>query len=247
MRIIISPSKKMHVNTDVFAARAMPCCLDKTALVLERLKALSADELKALWKVSDALLDENIQRLETIDINKAISPALFSYIGMQYESMGTNCLDDEALSYLDEHLFILSAFYGYLHIFDAISPYRLEMQSRLSLGSCKNLYDFWAPSYKELFNQDGDIILNLASKEYSKAIERVLDDKKRLVTCSFVEKVGDSYKEKGTYAKMARGSMVRYLASIKADDLESVKSFDLGYSFDNELSCDNMLVFVRQK
>ena len=99
----------------------------------------------------------------------------------------------------------MSGFYGLLRPMDGIVPYRLEMQAKIHMSGYKNLYDFWKDGiYREL-TKDTQVILNLASKEYSKCIESYLGEKDRFITCIFAEEVSGKCVQKATMAKMARG------------------------------------------
>ena len=130
--------------------------------------------------------------------------------------------------------------------FDGVVPYRLEMQAKASVDGFSNLYDFWGESlYREVID-DSRIIVNLASKEYSKAVERHLQPDDTFITCVFGELIGGKVVQKGVYVKMARGEMVRYLANVQADEPEQIKQFTWSdYAFDEARSTDTTLVFVR--
>ena len=149
--------------------------------------------------------------------------------------------------YVQEHLRILSAFYGVLKPMDGVTPYRLEMQSKAKINGCADLYDFWKDSlYKEVRDESG-IIINLASKEYSKCIEKYLEKDDIYITVNFCEKSGERLVTKGTYAKMARGEMVRFMAENSIYDPEEIKKFDrLNYVFRQDLSNDREYVFEKR-
>ena len=246
MHIIISPSKKMHIQNDVFAPKATPRFINRSKLILDTLKTYSDEKLQKLWGVSDSLFASCKETLLNIDFKKASSPALFSYIGLQYDSLGTNSLDEKSLCYLENRLFILSGFYGVLKPYDAIVPYRLEMQAKMSVSGFKDLYAFWFETMHDFFNHAiDDTILDLASKEYSKAVSKAIDDKKRIIKVSFLDRTKDGkLKEFGTYSKKARGAMLRFMAENAIDDINCLKDFNLGYIFDKSLSDANMLCFV---
>ena len=94
---------------------------------------------------------------------------------------------------------------------------------------------------------DSRIIINLASKEYSKCIEKYLTSKDRYITITFCEMSGDKMVTKGTYAKMARGEMVRFIAENNIENPVEIQKFDrLGYSFRSDLSSDSEYVFERK-
>ena len=149
------------------------------------------------------------------------------------------------LDYLREHLRILSGFYGLLRPFDGVTPYRLEMQAKLAVGGCRDLYRFWGDRLARQLASETDFVLNLASKEYSKAVEPHLPGNVRFLTCTFGEWKDGKVMEKGTQCKMARGQMVRWMAENKIEDPEDLQAFDqLGYRFHEELSAENQYVFL---
>ena len=147
--------------------------------------------------------------------------------------------------YVQEHLRILSGFYGVLKPLDGVTPYRLEMQAKASVNGFRNLYDFWGDSlYREVFPEDR-VIINLASKEYSKCVEKYLQPQDTYITVVFGELVRDKVVTNGVYAKMARGEMVRFMAETGAQHPEQIKAFDRGYRFDEKRSTDTEYVFIR--
>lgn len=148
--------------------------------------------------------------------------------------------------YIQDHLRILSAFYGALRPMDGVTPYRLEMQAKASIRGEKNLYSLWGSRLYEAVRDDSGIIINLASKEYSKCIEKYLTKEDRYITITFCEKAGEKLGTKGTYAKMARGEMVRFMAENKIEDPKEIQKFDrLGHVFREELSFETEYVFER--
>ena len=246
MQIIISPAKKMRVDNDDIGAARLPVFLSKTEELLAALRALDYKALQNLWQCNDAIAELNYNRLQRMDLRRNVTPAVFSYDGLQYQHIAPNVLDEVALAYLDKHLKILSGFYGILSAFDGVVPYRLEMQARLACGGAKNLYAFWGRSlYDELVKKDNEV-LNLASKEYSKAVEPYVADDVRFVSCVFGSLQNGKVKVKATEAKMARGEMVRRCAEANAQYIDDVKNFTVnGYSFAEELSSASEFVFVK--
>ena len=170
MRIIISPAKKMNRDTDSFAPEGLPAFLPETRRVLSALEALSPAQLQALWKCSDAIARENVERLRTMDLERGLTPALFAYEGIQYQYLAPGVLEREALDYVKEHLRILSGFYGLLRPMDGVTPYRLEMGAKLAVDGCRDLYAFWGERLALALAAETDLVLDLASKEYSRAV-----------------------------------------------------------------------------
>lgn len=242
MKIIISPAKQM-VYEDVLEYRDMPVYLDKTEQLMKYLKGLSYDELKRLLACNDKIAELNYDRYSAMDLKKGLTPAVMSYDGIQYKYMQPQVLDEGGIEYLDRHLRILSGFYGALRPFDGVVMYRLEMQARLKTDFCKNLYDFWG---SDIYNAvRDDVILNLASEEYSKAVRRFAEPGIRFVDCVFGSVENGRIKEKGVYVKMARGEMVRLMAENRIEDIEDIKKLDvLNFRYNAELSDKDRFVFI---
>lgn len=258
MRIIISPAKKMEECTEIFESGALPEYLEKTKVLYKRLSAMTEAELKAVFCANDQITHQNFLRYRSMDVTRTLIPALLSYIGIQYQYMAPQLFSYQEWDYVREHLRILSGFYGILRPDDKITPYRLEMQAKLDVEDAErkteNLYDFWGNSlYRSLIGkEEKPVILNLASKEYSKAIEPYLTPDVRYVTCIFgvlESKEGKTkVKVKATEAKMARGEMVRYMAQNRIEEIEEIKEFSrLGYRYRDDLSDRNNFVYIKQK
>ena len=247
MKIIISPAKKMNVDTDVFGHTDLPVFLSRTKELMDYMKGLSFSEAKKLWSCNDKIAEQNFERYATMDLERQLTPAIISYEGIQYQYMSPMVFSEECLDYVQKHLRILSGFYGVLKPFDGVTPYRLEMQAKASVGSFKDLYEYWGDSLYQELTSDGDhVILNLASKEYSKCIEKYVGKGDLFVTCIFGELIDGKVVQKGTLAKMARGEMVRFLAENQVDTLEDVKQFQgLGYHLSEELSSAKEFVFIK--
>ena len=130
MKIIISPAKKMNIDDDIFEYRSKPVFFEQAEEIMNYMKNLSYDECKTIWKCSDKLAQVNYDRVVNMDLNYRLTPALFSYEGIQYQYMGARVLSRDALEYLQDNLRILSGFYGILKPLDGVVPYRLEMQSK---------------------------------------------------------------------------------------------------------------------
>lgn len=248
MRIILSPAKKMNVDTDSIPVSGLPQFLTDTEYLLEILRQLSREELKTLWKCNDQITDLNVSRLQNMDLRRNLTPAILSYEGIQYQYMAPNVFTDRALKYVQQHLRILSGFYGVLRPLDGVTPYRLEMQAKLKTGGKQDLYGFWGSRLADAICAETDCILNLASKEYSMAVFRHLPASVRFITCVFGEEKEGKIVEKGTMCKMARGEMVRFLAENGIEDPKDARSFrGLGYRFAESRSDETTYVFVRQE
>lgn len=246
MKIIISPAKKMRCDSDSFPINNIPYFINKTELLLYELKNLPDLQLQQLWKCSDSIAKPNIERIRNMDLYSNLTPAIIAYEGIQYQQMAPNVFDYESFEYLEKHLRILSGFYGILRPFDGVVPYRLEMQTKLSVSGFANLYDYWSDSIAKFLIQDTNLILNLASREYSRVITPHLPETVKFLTCSFGEIKNDRVIEKGTLCKMARGRMVRWIAENKISDFESIKFFtELRYKFSEKYSNENNYCFIK--
>ncbi|MCU6762329.1 Protein of uncharacterised function (DUF328) [uncultured Roseburia sp.] len=247
MKIIISPAKKMNTDTDTLAVEGLPVYLHRTKKILSYLQGLSRQQAKELWKCNDKLTDLNYQRIQQMELARALTPAVLSYEGIQYQYMAPGVLDEDSLQYLQDHLRILSGFYGILNPFDGVVPYRLEMQAKAGVDGCRDLYEFWGSSLYESLAKETDCILNLASKEYSRCIEKYLEPEIMFITVVFGQMKEGKVIQKGTLAKMARGEMVRYMAENGIEDLERVKGFDrLNFIYAPERSDEKIIVFLQK-
>ena len=159
--------------------------------------------------------------------------------------MAPDVFSDQGLQYIQDHLRILSGFYGLLRPFDGIVPYRLGMGDRAHVAGTASLYQFWGRRLADSLYWDDQLVLDLASVEYEQAIRPYVTGERRLVKCIFGEEVAGRVKQKATQAKMARGTMVRYLAENDIHDLAGVKKFAVGgYRFRPEFSTADSLAFT---
>ena len=247
MRIIISPAKKMNMDTDSLPIRTLPRFLGRTEELLALLRAMSPEELKALWKCNDRLVRLNVERLADMNLRSQLTPAILAYEGIQYQYMAPGVFTGEELEYVQEHLRILSGFYGVLRPFDGVLPYRLEMQARLKTPEGKDLCEFWGDTLAAEVFGETDCVVNLASREYSQCLSRYVPSGARFITCVFGERKDGKIVEKGTMCKMARGEMVRYLAENRAEDPEQMRDFDrLQYRFSPADSDGHTYTFIRE-
>lgn len=207
--------------------------------------------------------------LRAAAVSRAVGPAITSYVGIQYRSMAPEVLDAHALEWLQRHLWILSALYGCVRPFDAVQPYRLEMAAKLQVDGAKDLlYGFWggdiasaicgsaasrrpgAPDGREPSAED-IVVVNLASVEYSKAVLPYLPERASHVTVVFGEDLRAGRPvQRATASKIARGSMVRWMAENAVARVDELERFDIGYAFDPGLSSRDAnhgtLVFMRR-
>ena len=246
MKIIVSPAKTMVENTDNYISHTVPEFINKSQIILQTIKQKTFEELKEIWKCSEKIALENFERFKNMKL-QGMTPAIFSYQGIQYQYMAVNVMESHALDHVKEHLYIISGLYGILRAFDGVSPYRLEMQAKINIDNYKNLYEFWGDSiYKKLFER-GETVINLASKEYSKAVEPYLSENNRFINCIFAEKKAGKILQKATLAKMARGEMVNFIAENNLNNEMDLQQFArLGFHFDRDASNEKDYIFIRQ-
>ncbi len=172
--------------------------------------------------------------------------AIYSFKGDVYDGFDVNSLSGQDIEYCQNHLRILSGLYGILKPLDLIQPYRLEMGTVIKIENYKNLYQFWADDIANEINKiNDDIIVNLASEEYFRSVNKKIL-KAQLVTPVFKERKGKEYKIIMVYAKKARGMMANFIIKNKLTKLEELKNFSLaGYEYNPKLSKDNQLTFIR--
>ena len=234
MKIIISPAKKMRVDTDTLPWKELPAFLQDTERLCKTMQGMSDEGLKKLWKCNDAIAKLNVERLRQMDLRRNLTPAVLAYEGIQYRYMAPGVFTQQEYDYIQDHLRILSGSYGVLKPFDGVTSYRLEMQAKLRVRLA------------QILAEETNCILNLASKEYSVAISKHLPAGVRWITCVFGEEKDGRVMEKGTACKMTRGEMVRFLAQNQVTRVEEVTNFDgLDYHYDSTRSDENTFVFLR--
>ena len=263
LQVVISPAKQMRTAQDAFDVLGIPPFAHQTARLHQALLGIEREDgaagLQALWNVSDRLLTTCLDTLLEFmpvlsdadladpDIARRISPAVMSYHGIQYQSMAPEVMDSAQLTWLQDHLWILSGLYGCVRPFHAVEPYRLEMGAKLAVDDARDLYAFWSDKLARTIAPAGSntTIVNLASVEYAKAVLPHLADDATAVTCLFGEGIRNGKPiQRSTASKKARGSMVRWMAENKLEDASELTAFNIGYRHIPELSDKNTLVFM---
>ena len=249
MKLLISPAKKMREDGDFLAPRQAPALLERAAVLAEWLRGLDYTALKKLLACNDSIAELNFRRFQEMDLRRPGTPALLSYDGIQYQYMAPHLFTRPQFEYAETHLRILSGFYGMLRPFDGVTPYRLEMQARLSVNGCPDLYAFWGDRLARALAGEAGLVVDLASQEYSRAVLPHLPPSVEVLTCTFGELRKDGrVVEKGTLCKMARGQMVRWMAERGVRRSEELKDFqDLGYRYDAAHSGHDHYVFLKEK
>lgn len=252
MKLITSPAKLMNIeNSTEFLRSTTPKFIKEAEYIQSFLKEKSPKFLSELMEISPKLADENWERNQKWKPNpkpKESCPALFAFVGEVYRGLDAKTLDQPAVDYLQKNYRILSGLYGLLKPSDKIMLYRLEMGRNFEFDHYKNLYSFWTEKVTEQLNSElkkNEILLNLASHEYSKVINRK-EIKGKIIDFDFYELKEGQLKTIVVYTKHARGLVVRFCAETNAKTLNDVKAFHYeGYRISEEKSTENKLVFVR--
>ena len=249
MLAVISPSKTQdfsQCNIDFFTQTRQ---IESSDELIGILKNKSKSQISKLMSLSEKLSELNFDRFQKFKLPFTLDnakQAILAFKGDVYNGINAPELSNEDLEFAQGKVRMLSGLYGVVRPLDLIQPYRLEMGTKLSNAKGRDLYDYWGSEISSVLNDDEpDLIINLASNEYFKAI-----DKKTLnaniLDIVFKEKKGDSYKVIGIYAKRARGLMVNYIIRNRLESPEALKDFsDEGYRFDKELSTDSSWVYLR--
>ena len=247
---IISPAKSMDFESvapsDASSKAAMGA---KSLAILAELRAHSAAEISKLMKVSEKIAELNYERLQNYD-NAPEKQAIFAYAGDVYNNIDSSSWKDGELVFAQDHLRIISALYGPLKPLDKIKPYRLEMVTKLADIAPKGLAKLWqhdvtAAMNAELKMHKNKLLLNIASNEYSAAID-IKSLNVLMVNIHFREKRDGVLRNIALNSKRARGMMADYIVQNKIDDAESTKGFcESGYQFDYAMSDEGNFFFVK--
>ena len=247
MRIILSPAKKMRRDSDAPFSLTLPRFSDDAAYLTKTLKSMSPGELKKLWGAGDKVTREAMAYLDAFDPDLPQTAAMLAYDGIAFRYMAPNVFEDRMVDYVQEHLRIISGLYGVLRPLDGVSPYRLEMQAPLKTEGHDDLYSYWGSRIHDAVFEDDDLVINLASKEYSRCVQDYLKDGENFIDVSFAGLKDSKPVIRATYAKMARGEMVRFLSDRGAESAEVMKEFTgLGFHYDETLSSDHDYWFLRK-
>lgn len=260
MLFLISPAKSLDYETPPHVqARTQPLFARQSATLIEALKTRSPQQISTLMKVSDALAGLNVARYQAWSARftaKNAKQAVLAFNGDVYAGLDAKTLSAQQLDWAQAHVCILSGLYGVLRPLDWMQPYRLEMGTALATERGNNLYQFWGTDISDYLNEraaadTSSVIVNLASEEYFKAVDR-RSLKARVVSCVFEDfkgaSAGGKYKIISFHAKRARGLMVRYAIENKLTSIKKLEGFNAeGYRFDAASSAPERLVFRRDQ
>lgn len=253
MLIVLSPAKTLDFSSPKINEHTSPRFQKESRQLVNILKKKKVKDLKSLMSISDNLATLNVRRYDNFEFPftpENAKQAVLTFKGDVYAGLDTDSLTPSDLRFAQQHLRILSGLYGLLRPLDLMQPYRLEMGTKLKNRRGNNLYEFWGDKITKLINEDlleqeKPLLVNLASKEYFKTIDKK-KLKGRLLTITFKELRGDTYKVIAFNAKKARGLMSRFIIQNRITEAEKLKTFDLDdYFFNPDLSNEKEWVFTR--
>lgn len=254
MLFLLSPAKALDYETPPHTpTHTQPLFVKQASELIDVLRDKSMQDIAELMDLSDPLAGLNVARYQAWKPKftpQNAKQAVLAFNGDVYEGLDAKTLPDKDLAWAQDHVCILSGLYGVLRPLDLMQPCRLEMGTKLATGKGKNLYQFWGAHIAQYLNQraaeQGDkVIINLASEEYFKSVDRKTLQP-RVVTCVFEELKADKYKVVSFMAKRARGLMVRYAVEHRATTPEALQGFDTeGYVYVPAASEPDRLVFRR--
>jgi cytoplasmic iron level regulating protein YaaA (DUF328/UPF0246 family) len=254
MKILLSPAKSIHFqeveyNFDV----SVPEFERELTFLVTKLKKMSGSKLEKMMHISKELGTLNAQRYanfvfpaESSDLNH---PAVLSFSGEVYKGFDAQSLKEKSAIKAQDQLLILSGLYGFLKPFDLFCPYRLEMGTKWDISAkYKNLYSYWQNTLTKYLKSElhpNELLVNLASVEYSKAINFKAIENPTVIP-QFKEFKNGKFSIVMMYAKHARGKMARHLIEHPIISKEELKSYNLDkYEFNDALSSEHEYVFVR--
>ena len=248
MLVVVSPAKKLNMNPINNLKETEPFFSKNANELISVVKKLSSDNLKELMGISPQLAELNKQRF--MDFGKQDKKAAaFAFAGDTYKGLDIEKMNQIDLEWAQEHLRILSGLYGLLRPLDSIEPYRLEMGTKISIGSNNDLYSFWKKKVTEQLKDElkkDELVVNLASREYFSVIDSDLISN-TIVSPEFKDFKDGKLKIISFFAKKARGMMARYLIEQNTSSLEDIRSFSKDGYYYSEEETKNMMcpVFIR--
>lgn len=254
MKILLSPAKSLDYDQNIntpFTSEAH--FLKEADYLAKKLRKMSKKKLGQLMHISESLSDLNHDRYQNWEapttLNENSKPAATVFTGEVYKGLDVATFSDKDFENAQKDVLLLSGLYGVLKPLDLMYPYRLEMGTKWSVTpKKKNLYDYWGNKIAKFINEetkDDEVIVNLASNEYYKAVDKKTL-KARVITPVFKDLKGDKFKVIMMYAKHARGAMARDIIQNQYQNIEDLKGYNVdGYTYNEEMSSESEWVFVR--
>ena len=255
MIVLLSPAKIQDFKPEPPLAKStQPQFLNEAETLVSQVRRLSVSALAELLKINPSLARLNADRFGQWHrpfTEKNAKQTVLVFNGEVFHGLDVRTLGQEHLDYLQSHLRIFSGMYGLLKPFDLIQPYRLDIGDTYLTDEGQNLYQFWKEKWTETLQKElnkqkkGKVVLNLASGEYIKGIDRKKLNA-RVIDVDFLQMEPNGHKTIVVYTKKARGMMTRYVMENRIEDPDHLKGFDCeGYLYDPALSKKDKMVFTR--
>jgi len=250
MHLLISPAKTLDMDGAIAVPKTtLSPFLEESVLLIKDLKKLRSTDIQDLMKVSSKIAELNAERFNnwSLPFNETNArTAIYAFKGDVYTGLEAESLSEVDINFAQEHLSLLSGLYGLLRPLDLMQAYRLEMGTKFANKRGKNLYEFWGNKITEEINKrEKDCVINLASNEYFKAVnKKVLNAE--IISPVFKDEKNGTLKIISFYAKKARGMMTRFIIQNRIKNVEEIKNFNLGgYAFSENLSNNKEWIFTR--
>ena len=252
MKILLSPAKSLDYKSDLPTLKTSEGCFLNEAQYLNNiLKEKSPKELSELMNISSSLGELNYQRNNSWSLpfsQKNARQSIYAFSGDVYRGLDSYTIGEDKIDFMQNSVRIISGLYGLLKPLDLIQPYRLEMGTKMPVDDNKNLYEYWRQKITTQLNSELDEnepVLNLASNEYFKAIDRKVIDT-AIYTANFKQLKNGEYKTIAIFSKKARGMMTRFIIDNNITDINDLKSFNYdNYILHESLSSEKEFIFTR--
>ena len=248
--ILISPAKTLDFASAAPETATLPRFATDAASIARAAAKLSPDEIGGLMHISDKLAELNATRFRTF--RKAEQrPAIRAFAGDVYRGFDVASAEADTIAFAQQHLRILSGLYGVLRPLDAIRPHRLEMGTNWSPSGGK-LVEHWGRKvaravFGDLKEDGSGLLMNLASQEYFAVVAPFVPKKGvTLVSPDFRIRTAKGLQFQSFAAKVARGTLARWLCEERVADLGALAHFDVdGWRFDAAGSTPSKPLFIR--
>ena len=250
MHLLISPAKTLDMDGAIAVPKTtLSPFLEESVLLIKDLKKLRSTDIQDLMKVSSKIAELNAERFNnwSLPFNETNArTAIYAFKGDVYTGLEAESLSEVDINFAQEHLSLLSGLYGLLRPLDLMQAYRLEMGTKFANKRGKNLYEFWGNKITEEINKrEKDCVINLASNEYFKAVNKK-NLNAEIINPVFKDEKNGTLKIISFYAKKARGMMTRFIIQNHIKNVEEIKNFNLGgYAFSENLSNTKEWIFTR--
>ena len=244
MLVLLSPSKTMDFESKNDLKKfTLPPFLEDSEFLINQLRRLDMSEIMEMMKVSEKIAQLNFDRYKkwSLPFNlKNARQAILAFKGDVYKDIDVENYTVEDMEFAQDTIRIISGLYGWLRPLDLMQPYRLEMKYKTNFWK-KKLTAFVSEELKK----KPQTIVNLASKEYSSALDFSVINQP-VVSPVFKEKKADKYKIIALYAKIARGTMANWIVKNRIKKTSDLSLFSVdGYRYSVEDSNEKELVFLR--